>query len=305
MMHLAAALLVGMLSPGPDGDKAALRYKFEKGEKFQFKLSYTMNTKIDEIPDEFKGVFGDGPIEMRFECLMDAEVTEIDKDGKAAIEGKWRRMKAKGNMLTEVDFAYDADKPGETSGDPDAYNDIEEQFREATRRPVKLTVDRAGRLTVAPSPGKSAEAAQLLTLNGLMGALPEAAVGVGDSWKGEHALNAPGLAGAVDLRIQSDNTYKSDEGGCAVLTSKFTVAAVEGKDGGGGGRQAQDRWRRPGKDAVPDQGGPHGVVREPVDDPDPGHDPRRERRLGRPHQDDGLGRPGARDPQIAGGPCAF
>lgn len=233
MMHLAAALLVGMLSPGPDGDKAALRYKFEKGEKFQFKLSYTMNTKIDEIPDEFKGVFGDGPIEMRFECLMDAEVTEIDKDGKAAIEGKWRRMKAKGNMLTEVDFAYDADKPGETSGDPDAYNDIEEQFREASRRPVKLTVDRAGRLTVAPSPGKSAEAAQLLTLNGLMGALPEAAVGVGDSWKGEHALNAPGLAGAVDLRIQSDNTYKSDEGGCAVLTSKFTVAAVEGKDGGG------------------------------------------------------------------------
>ena len=99
---------------------------------------------------------------------------------------------------------------------------------------LKISVDDRGKVTVdgASAKGMGEMNAMFLSLNGLMGPLPKDKVGKGDSWKEETKLAMPGVGGAVDIKVKSQNTWESTETidgrSCAVIKSKFSVGG-EGK----------------------------------------------------------------------------
>jgi hypothetical protein len=233
--------LVAAAASAQDG-KIELRYKFQKGEKFPLKVGYSMGVKLDKVPEAFQGVLSDEPMNLKFDGTLDVEVKEVGEDGKAVLEGTWKTMRAKGAvMVNDVDFTYDADKKPEAKAkkaeeDPglQGFLDMEDQFRKMSQLPLKLGVDARGQVTPlgVGAKGMGEMSTMLFSINGLMGPLPKNAVGQGDAWKEEMKMEMPGLAGAVDLRVKSDNTWESAEtvGGrlCAVIKSKLSVGG-EGK----------------------------------------------------------------------------
>jgi hypothetical protein len=242
------ACLFAVAASAQDG-KVELRYKFQKGEKFPMKVGYSMGVKLDKVPEAFQGVLSDEPMNLKFEGTLEVEVKSVGEDGKAVLEGTWKTMKAKGVvMVNDIDFTYDADKKTdakpkkkEEGDDPglQGFLDLEDQFRKTAHQPLKLTVNSLGQVTAegGAAKGMGEMNAMLFSLNGLMGPLPKTAVGQGDSWKDETKLEMPGLAGAVDLRVKSDNTWASTETvegqPCAVIKSKLSVGG-EGKAEEGG-----------------------------------------------------------------------
>ena len=245
MMKPVAASLVCLLAAAASAQdgKVELRYKFQKGEKFAMKMGYSMGVKLDKVPEAFQGVLSDEPVNLKFDGTLAVEVKEVAEDGKAVLEGTWKTMKAKGAvMVNDVDFTYDAEKKGEAKpkkkeeGDPglQGFFDLEDQLRNMAQTPLKLTVDALGKVTSdgASAKGMGEMSAMFLSLNGLMGPLPKKGVGQGDTWKEEMKLGMPGVGGAVDIRVKSDNVWESTETldgrACAVIKSKFTVGG-EGK----------------------------------------------------------------------------
>jgi len=247
-MHRVIAATLTLLCLAATQDKAELRFKFEKGEKFPLKVTYTMAVKLDKIPEAFEGVLPADLMNLKFEGALDVEVKEAAEGGKAVLEGAWKKMKAKGAvMINDVDFDYDADKKGEAKpkkkaeGDEPAlqgFVDIEDQLRKMSTQPLKLTVDDRGRVTMdgATSKGMGQLNVMFLSLNGLMGPLPKDAVGKGDTWKEELKLPLPGPLEAVEIKVVSANTWDATEAvdgrACAMIKSKFSVAG-EGKAEGG------------------------------------------------------------------------
>ncbi|HXX95423.1 MAG TPA: hypothetical protein VEN81_17510, partial [Planctomycetota bacterium] len=247
MKKIVAATLVAMLAGaalGQDG-KTELRYKFQKGDKFPLKIGYSMGVKLDKVPEAFQGVLSDEPMNLKFEGTVAVEVKEVE-EGKAVLEGTWKTMRAKGAvMVNDVDFTYDADKkteakPKKAEDDPglQGFLDLEDQFRKMSQQTLRLTVDSRGQVTAdgAGAKGVGEMSSMFFSINGLMGPLPKKAVGQGDTWQEEMKMEMPGLAGAVDLRVKSDNTWAStdtEEGRtCAVIKSKLAV--------GGEGKAEQD-----------------------------------------------------------------
>lgn len=256
MNKLVAATLVGLFAlsatapldaaRGRQDGKSELRYTFVKGEKFPLKMTYGMGVKLDKVPEAFQGVLSDEPVNLKFEGTLEVEVIEIN-EGKAVLQGKWKTMKAKGAvMVNDVDFAYDADKnadekPKAKENDPglQGFFDLEDQLRRTATQPLKLTVDPLGKITMDASSAKGMGEmnGMFLSLNGLMGSLPKNAVGQGDTWKDETKLGMPGVGGAVDIRVKSDNKWEGTETidgrSCAVIKSKLSVGG-EGKAEGQG-----------------------------------------------------------------------
>jgi hypothetical protein len=252
MTRIVAATLVclfAVAASGAQDEKSQLRYGFKKGEKFPMKMTYGMGVKLDKVPEAFQGVLSDEPINLKLEGTLDMEVKDVAENGKAVLEGTWKTMKAKGAvMVNDVDFNYDSEKKDavkpkkkEEGEDPglQGFFDLEDQLRKTATQPLKLTVDDRGKVTVdgASAKGMGEMNAMFLSMNGLMGALPKDKVGQGDTWKEETKLSMPGVGGAVDIRVKSENKWESTETvegkPFAVIKSKFAVGGDVKAEGEG------------------------------------------------------------------------
>ena len=60
------------------------------------------------MPEILQGVVPEDPIDVKFEALIDTEVTDVAENGTALLIGTWRTAKAKGHvMVNDIDFDYD------------------------------------------------------------------------------------------------------------------------------------------------------------------------------------------------------
>ncbi|MFN3483920.1 MAG: hypothetical protein ACK44W_00290 [Planctomycetota bacterium] len=238
---LVAGVAAGLLGPVQD-EKLELRYRFAAGDRFPLKIRQSLSVKLDQVPEALQGILTADPVDLKIEARLDMEVKEAPGEGPARLEGRWRRFAAKGRLLVQdVDYVYDAEGAGKArapeaapGGEPlQGLLQLEERLEKLVREPLRLSVDRLGKVRLEGASGRRMEEIQtvFLSLHGLMGALPEARVARGDSWKGEVDLGVPGLAGAVGFKIRSENTYAEDgavgDVPCAVIRSKYTVAEGE------------------------------------------------------------------------------
>jgi hypothetical protein len=243
MRRIAAAWVLVLAGPllSQDGG-VELRHRFEKGEKFPLRLAYSVQLKLDKIPDAFQGVVGEEPVNVKLEGLVQVEVSESGPAG-ATLEGTWSKLRAKGVlMIQDVDFSYDAEKKSDKpvpAADPapglgGAFN-LAERLEKMTREKLVLKVDPLGKITSVSGTGRGAGEldALFVSLNGLNGPFPEAKVAKGGAWKGESKLGLPGLGGAVGITVRSDTAWEGEETvdgrACAVLRSKLDVTNEEGK----------------------------------------------------------------------------
>ena len=239
----ALALVFGLSAFAQDG-KTELRYGLKKGEKLSLALSHALSVKLDKVPEILQGVVSEDPIAVKFEGVLDLEVTEVAEDGAARLNGTWRTAKAKGHiMVNDIDFDYDAakkdnDKPKkkEEPEDPtlQGFGDLQDQLGKMVRTPLKLSADKFGKVTVVEGSGKLGEIESAFrSLNGLMGPLPKNAVAKGDSWKDELKLGMPGVGGTVDIKIRAENSVdaieKIDGKDVYVIKSKFAVGKLPGE----------------------------------------------------------------------------
>jgi hypothetical protein len=247
-MNRLTAVVIGALAlaAAPQDGKRELRYAFTKGETFPYALKYAMGIRLDKVPEIFQGVMGEDPLDLKMEGLLDVKVTDVGADGSATLEGTWKKLTAKGHvMVNDVDFKFDADKKGDEKAakkDPAAPADpaiegvlnLEDQLRRAVGQPLILTADAFGRLTIKADGSKAQELEGIFrSLNGMMGALPKAKIGKGDTWKDETKVSIPAAGSTVDVPIATENVYEADEDvkgrPCAILKSKFKVGQVEKK----------------------------------------------------------------------------
>ncbi len=241
---LAGILVVlGALTSTAQETKSELRYSFTKGEKFSFGLKHGLSVRLDRVPEMLQGVLPEDPIDVKFEGMLDAEVTDVAENGNAAVNAVWRTAKAKGHvMVNDIDFDYDVakkgdDKPKKKEEEDPAlagFGDLQDQLAKMVRVPLKLSVDKLGKVSVVEGGGKLGEIESAFrSLNGLMGPLPKDKVGKGDSWKDELKLGMPGVGGNVDIKIRSQNTIdaveKVDGDDCLVIKSKFSVGKLPGE----------------------------------------------------------------------------
>jgi len=243
MSATALAMGLALSAFGTTQDKTELRYSLKKGEKLSYSLQHNISVKLDKVPEILQGVVPEDPIAVKFEGTVELEVTEVAADGAALLNGKWRTAKAKGHiMVNDIDFDYDAAKAGnEKPKKPDAedpalagFGDLQDQLGKMVRTPLKLSVDRLGKVSVVEGAGKLGEIESVFrSLNGLMGPLPKAAVAKGDTWKDELKLGMPGVGGNVDIKIRTQNTIeavdKVNGEDCLVIKSKFSVGGKPGE----------------------------------------------------------------------------
>jgi hypothetical protein len=237
----ALAFVFGLSALAQDG-KTELRYGLQKGEKFSLALSHALSVKLDKVPEILQGVVSEDPISVKFEGVVDLEVTELAEDGTARLTGTWRTAKAKGHiMVNDIDFDYDVAKKGDEKkkkAEPEdpalqGFGDLQDQLGKMVRAPLKLSADKFGKVTVVEGSGKLGEIESAFrSLNGLMGPLPKDAVGKGDSWKDELKLGMPGVGGTVDIKIRAENRIDSvekiDGKNVFVIKSKFAVGKLPG-----------------------------------------------------------------------------
>ena len=267
---LAGLVLVLGLSTLSAQEKTELRYTFKKGEKFTFKLVHGLSVRLDKVPEILQGVVSEDPIDIKFEGVLDAEVAEVAENGTALVNATWKTAKAKGHvMVNDIDFDYDAAKKGEDKPkkkeeeDPlPGFGDLQDQLGKMVRTPLKLSVDALGKVSLAEGSGKLGEIESAFrSMNGLMGPLPAAKVGKGDTWKDEIKLGMPGVGGNVDIKIRTENTVsgteKVGEDDCLVIKSKYAVGKLPGEKDEHRG-EAEDRGRGRRHDALLD-------VQEPLD----------------------------------------
>jgi hypothetical protein len=235
-MKVLATLALAVLLSGLQ-DKTELRYSLKKGEKLSFGLNHGISVKLDKVPEILQGVVTEDPITVKFEGVVDMEVTEVADDGTAKLSGKWRTAKAKGHvMVNDIDFDYDAAKADaqpkkkDPAEDPAlaGFGDLQDQLATMVRTPLKISVDPQGKVSLVEGSGRLGEIESAFrSLNGLMGPLPKGKVGKGDSWKDELKLGMPGVGGNVDIKILSENTVdsteKADGKDLYVIKSKYTV----------------------------------------------------------------------------------
>jgi hypothetical protein len=239
----ALAFVFGLSALAQDG-KTELRYGLKKGEKFSLALSHALSVKLDKVPEILQGVVSEDPIAVKFEGVLDLEVTEVADDGAARLNGTWRTAKAKGHiMVNDIDFDYDVAKKGddkpkkkEEPEDPtlQGFGDLQDQLGKMVRTPLKLSADKLGKVTVVEGGDKLREIESAFrSLNGLMGPLPKDAVAKGDSWKDELKLGMPGVGGTVDIKIRATNSIdaveKLDGKDVYVIKSKFAVGKLPGE----------------------------------------------------------------------------
>ena len=243
MKALTTLILAAALTTLQDG-KSELRYSLKKGEKLAFSLTHGLSVKLDKVPEILQGVVTEDPIAVKFEGVLDMEVTEVAADGTAKLTGKWRTAKAKGHvMVNDIDFDYDVAKKPEEKAKKDpaedpalaGFGDLQDQFATMVRTPLKISVDGLGKVSLVEGSGKLGEIESAFrSLNGLMGPLPKGKVGKGDTWKDEQKLGMPGVGGNVEIKILSENTVdaaeKAEGKDVFVIKSKYTVGKQGGPD---------------------------------------------------------------------------
>jgi hypothetical protein len=220
-------------------EKVELRYGFKKGETFPLRLRYALNVKLEQLPEGLQGILSEEPIDIKFEGVVEVEVTDVAGNGTASLSGNWRTAKASGHvMVNDLDFAFDSSKEKgdkakkkEEMDDP-GFMDMQDQLNKMVRLPLKFSVDPLGKVTLAEGSGRlGALEGPFRSLNGLMGPLPRNKIGKGDTWKEKIHLEMPGVAGNIDLVVTTNNSYDSAEkvDGRDVVTIKstFTVSAGE------------------------------------------------------------------------------
>jgi len=238
----AVMFAFGLTALAQDG-KAELRYALKKGEKVSYTLTHGLSVKLDKVPEILQGVVSEDPINVKFEGVVDMEVSEVLEDGTAKLTGKWRTAKAKGHvMVNDIDFDYDAnkkveDKPKKQDAEDPAlagFGDLQDQLATMVKTPLKISVDGFGKVSIVEGSGKLGEIeAAFRSLNGMMGPLPKNKVGKGDTWKDELKLGMPGVGGNVDIKIRAENTIdaldKIDGKDIYVIKSKFAVGKLPGE----------------------------------------------------------------------------
>lgn len=240
---LTAALVLALGFTAFAQDKQELRYTFKKGEKFAFTLKHGLSVRLDKVPEILQGVVSEDPIDVKFEGVIEAEVTDVAENGTAILNGTWRSAKAKGHvMVNDIDFDYDASKKEEAKPkkkedeDPAlaGFGDLQDQLNKMVRAPLKFSVDTLGKVSMMDSAGKLGEIESAFrSLNGLMGPLPKDKVAKGDTWKDELKLGMPGVGGNVDIKIRTQNTVeavdKVNGDDCLVIKSKYSVGGKAGE----------------------------------------------------------------------------
>lgn len=238
----ALALTFGLTAMAQDG-KSELRYAFKKGEKFAFAVTHGLSVKLDKVPEILQGVVTEDPIAVKFDGMVDVEVSDVTAEGNAVMTGTWRTAKAKGHiMVNDIDFDYDVakkdDKPKKAGPADDpalaGFGDLQDQLAKMVRTPLKLSADRLGKVSIVEGAGKMGEIESVFrSLNGLMGPLPKEKVGKGDTWKDELKLGMPGVGGNVEIKIRSDNSVdaieKIEGKDFYVIKSKFAVGKNPGE----------------------------------------------------------------------------
>ncbi|HVR84265.1 MAG TPA: hypothetical protein VMU54_08140, partial [Planctomycetota bacterium] len=236
-------LTIGVSALADQDTKLELRYAFKKGEKFSYKLVHNLSVRLDKVPEILQGVVPEDPIDVKFEALIDVEVTDVGENGTALLSGTWKTAKAKGHvMVNDIDFDYDAakaatDKPKKKEEEDPAlqgFGDLQDTLAKMVRTPLKLSVDVFGKVSISEGSGRLGEMESAFrSLNGLMGPLPKEKVGKGDSWKDELKLGMPGVGGNVDIKIRSTNTIdsveKQGDDDCVVVKSKYSVGRLPGE----------------------------------------------------------------------------
>ena len=219
-----------------------LRYQFEEGEKFQWSSTYKMVVEIEEMPEEFEGLFPDPAIEIDIKMELNTKVTEVKED-EVTLEARFRKLSAEGVILfQEIEFQYDADEnEGEEEEDEEGFGggfgmDIEDRLRKLVRNPFKLTIDKLGRIRLQGRGMRRAGrglAAQFMSLNGFMGLLPKKRVEQGDTWKSSQPFGVPNLP--IRFKIHAKNKYaEKDRDGNAVIQSTYSVKKKAEEDDEGG-----------------------------------------------------------------------
>ncbi len=235
-------LAFGLTALADQDAKLELRYALKKGEKFTYKLVHNLSVRLDKVPEILQGVVPEDPIDVKFEALIDTEVTDVAENGTALLIGTWRTAKAKGHvMVNDIDFDYDVAKKGDdkkkkVEEDPAiaGFGDLQDTLAKMVRTPLKMSVDTLGKVSLSEGSGKLGEMESVFrSLNGLMGPLPKEKVGKGDSWKDELKLGMPGVGGNVDIKIRSTNTIdgveKQGDDDCVVVKTKYSVGRLPGE----------------------------------------------------------------------------
>lgn len=235
-------VLAGFLALGAGAqesqDKVLLRAKFKKGEKLAVKLDQKLVLTLEQIPDQFKEMLGNKPLDLKITGTVDVEVKEVADDGTAKLEGKFRVLNAKGNVfVNEVDYSYDSSKPQPRTddggeGDPGAFGmDPTAMLRQLSTQVITLKVTELGKVDVEGNFGQGGGgmAAQLFSLNGLVGTFPKEKVGAGDKWNSSDGMMIPGAQ--FKVTIKSENTVEKldarKSGSVAVVKTKATVGTSE------------------------------------------------------------------------------
>ncbi len=244
----ALATIFGLTAFGPldstlaqDG-KTELRFSFKKGDKFPLKLQYNVSVKLDKLPEILQGVLSEDLIDVKFDAALDMEVMDVTDTGSSLMSGTWQKTKAKGHvMINDIDFDHDPskkteDKPKKKEDEDPAlqgFQDIQDQLGKMVRVPLKLSVDRYGKISLAEGSGKVGQLEGVFrSFNGLMGPLPKDKMGKGDTWKDTLRFGLPGVPGNVELVIRVENaidSFDKVEGRDLVLIkTKFAVGKLPG-----------------------------------------------------------------------------
>lgn len=228
-----ALLVLALTLPGyaqDSTDKQELRNKFEKGQTLKLDIKNKMSLKLEQIPAEFQEMLGDEPFNMDFAGQVELEVKEVAEDGTATLEGKFKKMDVKGNaFVNEIDFHW---KEGDTVPEPEegggAFGmDPAAMLAQLATQTLSLKVSNLGKIEFQGDQGQAGGMLnQLLSLNGMMGALPKDKVGAGDTWKSKDQLSIPG-AGSFVINLHAENKIDKFEGDDAVVKTKLTVGTAQ------------------------------------------------------------------------------
>ncbi len=233
-----AGLLTAVLALGAQ-DKVELRSRFKKGEKVSPKLEQKIVLSLEQIPDQFKEMFGNKPLDLKVWGTLDLEVKDVAADGTAKLEGRFKTLQGKGNFLqNEVDYTYDSSKPPPDRKDEE--EDDESQgpagmdpvvlLKRLSTQVITLKISELGKVELEGDFGRGgAIAGQLFQLNGLVGVLPKEKVGAGEKWTSADTLSIPGAPFKIALKSENvvEKILAEKSGEVAVIRTKTSVATSE------------------------------------------------------------------------------
>lgn len=236
MRTSALGLVLAIAGFGQDTtDKQEWRIKFKRGETVTVDIQQKISLKLEQIPEEYQEMLGDELFNLDFTGSLAFEVKDLAEEGTATLEGKFKKMRAKGNaMANDIDYEYDAEKPqpdpqpdeGDEPGAPNGM-DPTQMLRTLATQTLTLKVDALGKVELQGAATQGGGLAnQLFNLNGVMGVLPKEAVGIGDKWKSTDTFAIPGLE-QFKIGLRAENTVeKFAKGDVAVVKTKLTAGTI-------------------------------------------------------------------------------